>query len=112
MINRMTPIVTVCLLLVCFSPLWIIPPAAAQTIPGGYQLFTDPQGTAALLITQRPAKSATAALVQGLAEVAAAFDIKPNPLGGLRDVQRSNSRGEGLRPPCAGFPCRASPLRT
>jgi hypothetical protein len=86
MINRMPPIVTFCLLLVCFSSPWTIPPAAAQTIPGGYQLFTDPQGTAALLITQRPAKSATATLVQGLAEVAAAFDIKPNPLGGFRDV--------------------------
>ena len=96
MINRMTPIVTVCLLLVCVSPPWIMPPAAAQTIPGGYQLITDPQGTAAMIVAQRPARSATAALAQGIAEVAGAFDAKPTLLGAFRDV-RDQTAEAGFR---------------
>jgi hypothetical protein len=96
MLNRMTPIVTVCLLLACFSPPWIIPPAAAQTIPGGYQLITDPQGTAAMIVAQRPARSATAALAQGIAEVAGAFDAKPTLLGAFRDV-RDQTAEAGFR---------------
>ena len=67
------------LFLFCLSP-WA-GPAAAQLVPNGYQLITDPQGTAAMIVTQRPARSATAALAQGIAEVASAFDAKPTLLG-------------------------------
>jgi len=71
--------------LFCLSP-WASP-AAAQVVPNGYQLITDPQGTAALIVAQRPARSATAALAQGIAEVAGAFDARPTLLGAFRDVR-------------------------
>jgi hypothetical protein len=75
-------------LLAAIGPLspWPLP-ALAQTIPNGYQLRTDPQGTAALLVTQRYANSATDAVARGLAEVAVGFDGRPIPLGGFRDAQ-------------------------
>jgi len=88
---------TACLLLsflFCLST-WA-PPAAAQLVPNGYQLITDPQGTAALIVAQRPARSATAALAQGIAEVATAFDAKPTILGAFRDV-RDQTAEAGFR---------------
>ena len=72
------------------------PPAAAQVVPNGYQLITDPQGTAALIVAQRPARSATAALAQGIVEVATAFDAKPTILGAFRDV-RDQTAEAGFR---------------
>ena len=81
-------------LLFCLST-WASP-AAAQLVPNGYQLVTDPQGTAALIVTQRPARSATAALAQGIAEVAGAFDAKPTLLGAFRDV-RDQTAEAGFR---------------
>ena len=88
---------TACLILsflFCLSP-WASP-AAAQLVPNGYQLVTDPQGTAAMIVAQRPARSATAALAQGIAEVAGAFDTKPALLGAFRDV-RDQTAEAGFR---------------
>ena len=81
-------------LLFCLST-WASP-AAAQLVPNGYQLITDPQGTAAMIVSQRPARSATAALAQGIAEVAGAFDAKPTLLGAFRDV-RDQTAEAGFR---------------
>ena len=81
-------------LLFCLSP-WA-GPAAAQVVPNGYQLITDPQGTAAMIVSQRPARSATAALAQGIAEVAGAFDAKPTLMGAFRDV-RDQTAEAGFR---------------
>ena len=63
-----------------------LPLAAAQSIPNGYQLRSEPGGTAALLLSQRHGNSATDAVARGLAEMASAFDAGPVPLGGFRDV--------------------------
>jgi hypothetical protein len=75
-------------LLAAIGPLSPSPlPALAQTIPNGYQLRTDPGGTAMLLVVQRYENSATDAVARGLAEVAVGFDGRPIPLGGFRDAQ-------------------------
>jgi len=86
MIRRALPIAFLLSFLhVCLSA-WTSP-AAAQLVPNGYRLVTDPQGTAAMIVAQRPARSATAALAQGIADVASAFDAKPTILGAFRDVR-------------------------